>query len=129
MRIRLSNALEGREERTRRIHQRQGTANPLFWNILPISYLFPIFCGRTTPSICVSATESIFWLLRRKNSRRLILTIEPGVDVVPDCYQMKNPCCRPASGAHRRMVGHPAFVVAQRDVHEDMAEGGLEADH
>ena len=37
--------------------------------------------------------------------------------------------CRPALRAHRRVVGHPAFVVTQGDVHEDITKGGLEADH
>src|ERR1039458_4268098 len=73
MRIRLSNGPVVTEERARRIHQRQGTANPLFWNILLVSSLFPRFCGCKTLPFCVSTTESIFWLLRRKNSSRWIL--------------------------------------------------------
>src|ERR1041385_8380529 len=29
----------------------------------------------------------------------------------------------------RRMIRHPLLVIAQGHVHEDIAEGGLEADH
>src|SRR5437868_4972588 len=37
--------------------------------------------------------------------------------------------CRRRSGAERRVIGHALLVVAQRDVHEDVPHGGLEADH
>ena len=33
------------------------------------------------------------------------------------------------SGAHGRMIGHAPPVVAQRNIHEDMAEGSLKANH
>ena len=35
----------------------------------------------------------------------------------------------PLLRTHRSVIRHPAFVVAQGDVHINIAEGGLEADH
>ena len=30
---------------------------------------------------------------------------------------------------HGRVIGHSPLVIAQRDIHEDISAGGLEADH
>src|SRR5580700_5857158 len=131
------------EGRSKRLDLREKAANSLFWKILQVSHLLSIFCG--CPGI--SRPRNIRGIMNLAASPKKIVkgisiertswaNVVPGVNflarppapysrnwqLTPDPWQL-------VLRTQGRVIGHAALVVAQRNIHEDVAKGGLEADH
>ena len=99
------------------------TANSLFRKILPVSPAFAIFCElRVISQMSKCSRIKNFAASAKKN-------IKGGVSGVWSHRKAGVLFTRLASRSDSRAVGDSPLVVAQRNVHVDIAEGGFEADH